>query len=58
MGSTDMAIMERIARRHDGRPENVLMKMALIALKAVDTICGACQGKLDPSLDDGVKGVI
>ena len=44
--------LDRIVKEHDGRPEDLLMKMAAKALKAVDVICEVCQGKIDVSLEN------
>ena len=44
--------VDRIAKEYDGRLEELLMKMAAKALKAVDVICEVCQGKIDVSLEN------
>lgn len=48
--------VEQIAKSHNGSPEELLMRMAASALRAVDIICEVCQGKIDtPSENGGVK---
>ena len=45
----------QIAKSHDGMPEELLMRVAASALRAVDIICEVCQGKIDtPSENGGV----
>lgn len=52
MNCENTMVVDRIAKAHDGRPEELLMKMAAKALKAVDVICEVCQGKIDVSLEN------
>lgn len=57
MVANDTAVVDQLAIKHAGTPEETLFKVAALALKAVDAICEACQGKIDPSLDENMKGV-
>lgn len=52
MDCKNTVMIDQIVRQHDGRPEELLMKMAAKALKAVDIICEVCQGKIDVSLEN------
>lgn len=56
MNCKSMTTTDQIARQHEGSPEEMLMKMAAKALKAVDIICELCQGKIDaPSGNGGME---
>ena len=57
MAANDTMVVDQLATKHVGTPEETLFKMAALALKTVDAICEACQGKIDPSLDENMRGV-
>ena len=44
---------DQIAKSHEGMPEELLMRMAASALRAVDIICEVCQGKIDAPSETG-----
>lgn len=56
MDCKSMRTADQIVKSHEGMPEELLMRMAASALRAVDIICEVCQGKMDaPSENGGVK---
>lgn len=56
MGRESVIMVDQIARQHEGNPEELLMKMAVKALRAVDIICEVCQGKIEtPSGNGGME---
>ncbi len=53
MDYDNTVLVGQITTKHEGMPEETLMKMAAAALKAIDVICVACQGKIDESNKNG-----
>jgi hypothetical protein len=58
MVANDAVVVQQLAKKHEGTPEETLFKVAVLALKAVDAICEAVQGTIDPSLDENMRGAI
>ena len=58
MTTNDAIVVKQLAKKHEGMPDETLFNMAALALKAVDAICMAVQGTIDPSLDENMRGTI
>ena len=58
MTTNDVIVVKQLARKHEGMPDEILFKMAALALKAVDVICEAVQGTIDPSLDENMRDTV